>query len=53
MKELAVLKKSQSIYVKRNLMETHEDGSSIEVGPGDAYTFAQVMMLGLLGKNNL
>ena len=28
------------VCVNGKLMVTHEDGSSIEVGPGDAYTFA-------------
>jgi len=28
------------VCVKGKLMVTHEDGSSIEVGAGDAYTFA-------------
>ena len=28
------------VCVSGKLMVTHEDGSSIEVGPGDAYTFA-------------
>ena len=28
------------VCVQGKIMVTHEDGSSIEVGPGDAYTFA-------------
>ena len=28
------------VCVSGQLMVTHEDGSSIQVGPGDAYTFA-------------
>ena len=28
------------VCVQGKLMVTHEDGSSLEVGPGDAYTFA-------------
>ena len=28
------------VCVKGRIMVTHEDSSSIEVGPGDAYTFA-------------
>ena len=34
-------------------MVTHEDGSSIEVGPGDAYTFELGHDGWVVGKNNL